>query len=1237
MLFLIMTLICSTVFGQKVKFKTLTTNEGLSNNSVNDIISNIDGVLWIATWDGLNLYDGHDFVVFKHIQEDSASIAGNVVTRLIKDNAGVMWLLTDNKSVSRYLGDGKFKNYPLKEQPREFRLTKNGELILEINDDEAYHLEDEHFVKKENVDSYRNDKSTLNNILLSKFPDLSINESMRDHDGNIWYATQNNGLFIIRKNSENIHNENIEHYEHDLYSKYSFTSNEIEKIYQDDFGNVWLGHKDGGLSMAYRGSENIGVIAPHPVKCPNLPYETVRAITKDLNNNIWIGYYTQGLFNYDPATKSYLKHDLSILSGDEDWNRLRSLFTSSDGSVWAGTYAGVVRVKNGKKAFFNAADFENFPNNRNYSMFEDHEKQLWIACWGGLAKFDLELGEFTTFNGQGKLADLNIRKVFIYEDEAILSIEEGGVIILNTVTGNISSIDKEDGILSNNTYSAFKDGKTGYYWIASSEGISVFDKEKGLIKNIVEYDGLPSHLVYSLTLNSDKVWVSTTKGIAAVNRNNYSVSSLNSDEGWQAAEFSEGAYFQDLNGYLYFGGINGLNYFSPLTIDFVKELPRLIVSVDGKRNFSGEINKDYSDNGFKFEVSSVSYTKNTDNKILYKLSGFDSNWYVFDEGFVNYSNLPYGHYNLAIKNSLDSNDALTKTFNIIINKPFYLTGWFISLFLVSFFAGLSYLYFSRNRRIVRNQKILEQRIAGRTKIINDQKKNLEETNQKLDRRNKEVGRQKEELLNLYQKLKNEDFEIDKFKAFVLSEFKEPIIKIIISADQLENQSLIKKDISTHSGELLNLLMEWDYLGHIKEVGAINKSIINLKSTLKPLIENLKVQSTKSKLHLDYTLDLSDALVEMDVVRFKLLFKYLFNVIIKYALTKSSLKVVLENSEGIFFMNISSDSKIFNDNFFNIEHYSPYFRAVNALVTAMNGQLNIDHEKALSLELQLPIKLIDTKGDGVEHVSWKHIGLDKKLPSNKNNILVFCEKNDFVPAEQLLEHPNNTLLFENAIDEALSAIKQVNLHGLVVYNTPINESLIQLCNAIKNDGSQTTLPLIYISEEIDYFLREQTIELGVDTIIQLPASKIFIQKKFSKLITSRREFLNDKSKQLLYNTSFSNDDKLLSSNEKSIKKAISIIHKNISDHSFNVDKLAKMLFVSKIKGYRMFKEVLGQSPLDVIIDLRLQKAQYLLKNKALNITEVSRECGFNDPKYFSRLFKKNIGCSPKQFRERLEDA
>nr|MUH41513.1 hypothetical protein [Zobellia laminariae] len=541
------------VFCQNIKFKTLSTDDGLSNNSVNDIISDKDGVLWIATWDGLNLYDGHNFTVYKHIQNDSTSIFGNVIIKFLKDVKDNIWILTDNKSVSTYTGKGKFKNYVFKNQPEKLLLSKTGELIVKGSEEGKYYkFKKDGFVESSIENVKQRNHTSLYSILLSKHPHLIINESLQDSYGNIWYATKNKGLYVIPNNASNINNEDIEHYEYDLYSPYSFTSNEIEKLYEDSFGNIWLGHKDGGLSMAYKGSQQINTITPHPIKFPNLPNETIRAITKDFNNAIWLGYYTQGLFYYSQEHKSYIKYEIPKQLKNNDWDRIRSLFTSTDGSIWAGTYAGLIRIKDGKSLFYKPSEYENFPNGRNYSLFEDNKKQLWISCWSGLAKFNLNTEKFEAFEGQEDLIDFNIRNVTAIEDEVLLSSEDKGAMLLNTTTGNISRIDIGKGILGNSVYNVFKDDMTQYYWIASLGGISVYDKEKGLIKNMTEKDGLPSHMVYSLLLNNDKVWISTTKGIAAVDRNDYSVWSLNMNEGWQATEFSEGSYYQDRKGTLFF-------------------------------------------------------------------------------------------------------------------------------------------------------------------------------------------------------------------------------------------------------------------------------------------------------------------------------------------------------------------------------------------------------------------------------------------------------------------------------------------------------------------------------------------------------------------------------------------------------------------------------------------------------------------------------------------------------------
>ena len=107
--------------------------------------------------------------------------------------------------------------------------------------------------------------------------------------------------------------------------------------------------------------------------------------------------------------------------------------------------------------------------------------------------------------------------------------------------------------------------------------------------------------------------------------------------------------------------------------------------------------------------------------------------------------------------------------------------------------------------------------------------------------------------------------------------------------------------------------------------------------------------------------------------------------------------------------------------------------------------------------------------------------------------------------------------------------------------------------------------------------------------------------------------------------------LINPHQKLVKQALEIIRQEISNPDFNVDKLISTLEISRTKCYRVFKEVLQQSPSDVIINLRLQKAKELLVQGSLNISEISFECGFKDPKYFSRMFKKHYGSSPKSYK------
>src|SRR5688572_12652433 len=100
-------------------FKRLTHANGLSNDKVNCILQDKRGFTWIGTDDGLNRYDGNNFIVFKHIPGQSSSVSGNTITGLHEDKDGIMWIATADGGISRYdyrLAPGQqFRQY--KHQP----------------------------------------------------------------------------------------------------------------------------------------------------------------------------------------------------------------------------------------------------------------------------------------------------------------------------------------------------------------------------------------------------------------------------------------------------------------------------------------------------------------------------------------------------------------------------------------------------------------------------------------------------------------------------------------------------------------------------------------------------------------------------------------------------------------------------------------------------------------------------------------------------------------------------------------------------------------------------------------------------------------------------------------------------------------------------------------------------------------------------------------------------------------
>ncbi len=98
-------LLLTNTYAQEIHFKHLTSDDGLSQNFISCIIQDQKGFMWFGTKDGLNRYDGHNFVVYQHDPFDSTTISDNFITSLFEDSRGYIWVGTLNGGLNIFEGE----------------------------------------------------------------------------------------------------------------------------------------------------------------------------------------------------------------------------------------------------------------------------------------------------------------------------------------------------------------------------------------------------------------------------------------------------------------------------------------------------------------------------------------------------------------------------------------------------------------------------------------------------------------------------------------------------------------------------------------------------------------------------------------------------------------------------------------------------------------------------------------------------------------------------------------------------------------------------------------------------------------------------------------------------------------------------------------------------------------------------------------------------------------------------
>jgi AraC-like DNA-binding protein len=192
--------------------------------------------------------------------------------------------------------------------------------------------------------------------------------------------------------------------------------------------------------------------------------------------------------------------------------------------------------------------------------------------------------------------------------------------------------------------------------------------------------------------------------------------------------------------------------------------------------------------------------------------------------------------------------------------------------------------------------------------------------------------------------------------------------------------------------------------------------------------------------------------------------------------------------------------------------------------------------------------------------------------------------------------------------------------------------IELVRKLKDDQRTDHIPVILLTARGTLNHQVEGFEMGADDYITKPFHSSLLLAKI-KTHLAVREKLKEKYSRIV--TLEPKHEEVESPDDRFLRKLMAILEENIENHEFNVSRLAKEIGMSRPVLFRKTKMLTGLSVIDLIRDIRLKKAEMLLKQRKLSISEIAFTVGFSDPKYFSKSFRNQYGKPPSQYVEGLD--
>lgn len=1272
-----------------------------------------DGFIWIGTNRGLLRFDGNAYDIYRHENNGEGSLSDSRVLDVFCDSEGHVWVATAN-GLNLYNPDnGRFQTVSLPgktfygyinavNQQADgivvFMASGVGLYKIKFVDDNPEAVK--YSYQESNIDISNNFnaiaccrdgsmyfgmhdgmvyKLDKNGILssISVSPGSYIMALSLEDDGNLLVATIN---ALYRINAATSHVARLSIDENISVNNLSNAANDI----------IYVGTSDGGLWKVSSASDK--AVPASEIYCPfvNLRTANVGAVYSAPDGNLWIGCNHKGIVLVPgqpmPFTYKKMSDDFPDFTGG-----ISAISQWKDNVVAAlGQGTIVVFSSNG-----NLSKIYKFPFHTLITSIEvmDDDKALLGVVGDGVWQLDLKSGAFVKcFDVPGKYPLIDLEKGI--GEDLYVGVHGEGVMRYNLKTGQQEWLPYKAGsetgfsnpfitsllhspddkmwictysglacydlrtnkmlevdqmpFLNGSTFAAAPAGDSAVI-AGTSQGLIIYDLKKGVVKKYTIAEGLTDNDVRSLVSDGNGgFWIGTVRGLSYLPADSDKLQSYYGGYGLVENVFNQGIYSK-ANDRVYFGNNLGFTSFRPGTVPMPGFQQKVRISAiylngkqldrksedDKKEIMTGSavlpesINLPFKDNALTLRMSTMDYRDASNISYMWRLKRKDD-WSILAPGqnMIYLPHLDPGVYDFevcAIENNVMSESTHIK---IYVAHPWYWNAWTKTLFAIIVLCLLWLVWMAYKKK--RDEKINDEKIKFFMDISHDLRSPLTLVLSPL-----------ESLI----KKENDDDTKSKLKTMHRN-----VLRMLSLVNQLLDIRKLEKgkmhlhckptDVNSFVGELVEMFrpqaeekkqtirfVGWDKTEKIwLDRNNFDKILVNLISNAikyTPEGGEIMVKASKeddAKLGNCLGVRVTDTGIGLDAKTQARLFERFYRTETAENQSSKGFGIGLDLCRRLVKLHHGS--------------ISGGNREDGVKGSIFRVLIPIDEKIYGEEELKTPTELDKTHIRSIPSVPSGNEPEEPSFSGSAGNKYLMIVDDDpelkaYIAGQlgklyRVRSASNGAealkLLGEKTPDLIISDIKMPEMDGLT------------FLKRLKSNTDTNHIPVILLSSKTSLADRMSGWEKGADAYIDKPFDMEELKMIVGTLIGNRQRM---KGK---YTGSQDPEGKISAPEMKGndeilMQRILKEINEHIEDPDFNVERMASEVGVSRAHLHRKMKDLVGMTPSDYIRNIRLKRACELLQRGDIEVTQVAYKIGFTSQSHFSSHFKRYTGFSPSEYRDK----